>query len=250
MGLSAKDSRIYYVPHTCPIRLNGTAPSRGGGSFSASGSGGNGRQRFSEQVTRIELTPSVYQRKYGHDKSYGCQDVCSGVKSWDGVVSAKVASGNRPFTLTAGDTVWFRIYPLGIACGHPIQGYGVIDSDPITMNLENGEPVEHVYRFSSKGKWRGLPHSSAKWGGYECECGGDESASASGSFSTLAARVTPMTGEQIALPTSTPVVAYQWNGNGWGVVLDEMVDGFAHGPAPTSPGTFVGELKFVECIVG
>jgi hypothetical protein len=262
MGLSAKDSRIFYIPHSCPIKLNGSAPGGGG-----SGSGGGGKRRFSEQVTRIELTPAVYQRKYGHDKSYGTQDVCSGIKSWDGVVTTKVADGERPFSLTAGDTVWLRVYPIGIACGHPIQGYGVIDSDPITMNLENGEPVEHVYRFSSKGKWKGLPRSNAKWGGYECECnngasgsgswsGGYSGGSTSGGGSTSIEGMevdsaTPNATEaNVQTPASLPITAYQWTGQAWSKVLDESRGGFVPGPAPTEPGTFAGQLFFVECVVG
>lgn len=163
MGLSAKDSRIYYMSPECPIDLSGTPPD------SISGSGNLGS--FYEQVTRIEINPTVSQRKYAHDKSYGTQDVCSGIKSWDGSISTRIASGTNACTFSAGDIVWIVVYPLGVACGSPIQGYAVIDSDPIVMNIENGEPVEHNYRFSSKGLWTGFVNDGQVWGGFECECG-------------------------------------------------------------------------------
>ena len=47
-----------------------------------------------------------------------------------------------------------------------------------------------------------------------------------------------------------PVTAYQWNGTAWAVVYDECKGEFVQGPAPTAPGTYAGELKFVEGIIG
>lgn len=255
MGLSAKDSRIYLMDHDCPERLDGTVPT--GLLYS-----------FWEQVTRIEVTPAVYQRKYLHDKSFGANDVCSGGKSWDGSITTKIGSGSNPFTLTAGDIVWLRVYPVGPACHHPIQGYAVIDSDPIICNLENGDPVEHNYRYSSKGLWTGLP--ARTWGGYECACGGSDSAitgASQSSFAPAAARPlgipvddpeggtvahateVPVAGPRI--PTHLPVTVYQWNGTVWLPSYDECREGFVPGAAPDAqakPGTFVGEMLFVPCV--
>jgi hypothetical protein len=242
MGLSAKDSRVYLIPKTCPIRLNGSTPS-------------GARFRLSEQVTRIEITPSVYQRKYGHDKSYGANDVCSGIKSWDGSITTKVASGTSPFTLSAADTVWIRVYPMGVVCRHPLQGYASIDSDPIVINLENGEPVEHNYRYSSKGLWKGFPNDAQPWGGYECQCvggsGSEGGSGASGSVSggvSLSGEARPKAAKDELL--HTPVTAYQWNGTEWIPVYDECREGFARGPVPVDAGAFVGQLQFVECQIG
>jgi len=236
MGLSAKDSRIYYVAIDCPVLLDGTSPSDPTG------------LTFSEQVVRIEITPSVYQRKYGHDKSFGANDVCSGIKSWDGNITTKVADSITPFSFTAGDVVWLRIWPLGRQCGGPIQGYASIDSDPVVCNLENGEPVEHNYRYSSKGLWKGILGRGTT-GRYECEC----SSGAAGSIFEGAAVGSAAVPEVIpaGLPAHTPITAYQWNGAAWLPAYDECHNGFAPGPAldPVSqPGKFVGELAFVECV--
>jgi hypothetical protein len=233
MGLSAKDSRVFYVPIDCPVLLGGATPAAGSTPLA-----------FSEQVTRIEITPSVYQRKYGHDKSFGANDVCSGVKSWDGSLTTKVAEGAHPFTFTAGDTVWLRIWPIGVDCGGAIQGYAVIDSDPVVMNLENGEPVEHNYRYSSKGRWKGILGSGTP-GRWECECG-SESSVGSGSF-----MATPAAEDTVAVPVHAPQTAYQWTGSVWLPVYNECREGFAIGPVPdasTQPGTYVGALLFVPCV--
>lgn len=276
MGLSAKDSRVFYVPHHCKINLNGKPPS-------------GKRRPMSEQVTRIELTPSVYQRKYGHDKSHGTQDVCSGIKSWDGSISTKVADTERPLTFSAGDTVWVRVYPIGTKCKHPLQGYGVIDNDPIVCNLENGEPVEHNYRFSSKGRWTGFPNGGKPWGGFECKCGnggggggggtegsqgggsdggGSDGASGGGGWSGGgggsggggdsgggggggsggggSANVAGLPAD-LHIPTHDPLTVYQWNGSAWITSYNECRDGFLPGAAPDEAGSFVGQMAFVHC---
>lgn len=240
MGLSAKDSRVYWISRTCPISLNGTAPT-------------GAKTAFSEQVLRIEVTPSVYQRKYGHDKSFGAQDVCSGIKSWDGSLTTRVASGTNPFSFSAGDILWLKVYPIGLRCAKVIQGYGVIDQDPIVMNLENGDPVEHNYRFSSKGKWLGL--SNRRWGGYECECAagsGSGSLISSYSFSSLAESAAAHAQPSVTtLPDTpiTPVTVYQWKGASWDVIHDECVAGYVHGEAPSAPPTDPTNPDLLVCIV-
>jgi len=232
MGLSAKDSRIFLINPTCPIKLNGTPPTDSSTSH-----------EFSEQVTRIELTPSVFERKYGHDKSEGWQDVTAGTKSCDGSITTKVADGSKPFTLSAGDVAFIRVWPIGPECGHKIQGYASITSDPIVMNLENGEPVEHNYRFSSKGKWTGLP-GSAVWGGFECQCGNGPG----GSGGDVPAVAGAVGWSELTVP-KVPVIGHQWDSKAWAEVYNECVEGFTAGPAPTEPGHYQGELVFVDCQV-
>ena len=227
MGLSSKDSTIYFMLPTCPIKLDGSAPE----GFL------NDRLQFSEEVTRIEINPAVYQRKYGHDKSFGAQDVCSGIKNWDGSITTKIAKTGQCATLSAGDIAFISVYPLGLNCTKPIQGYLSIDSDPLIMNLENGDPVEHNYRYSSKGMWTGFVNSGMQWGGFECGCSSGAAASVPGSAGPWAVEA-----------AHTPVTAYQWNGSVWVQVYDEAEGKFLTGPMPQTPGTYQGQLEFVPCV--
>ena len=100
MGLSGKDSRVFYIPLDCPVKLDGTTPS-------------GDRLGLYEQVTRIEITPSVSQRKYAHDKSFGTQDVCSGIKSWDETMKL-LKAGWRQGKLELGGAGWRRNPATGI----------------------------------------------------------------------------------------------------------------------------------------
>ena len=239
MGNSAKDSRLYFLPPACPIKLNGEKPS---GTL----------LRFYEQVVRIEINPSVYQRKYGHDKSEGCQDVCSGIKSWDGSITTRLNENNAKRSLVAGDVVWLECWPLGDSCGDPLHGYASIDTDPIVMNLENGDPVEHNYRYSSKGKWANASHAP---GTYACGCNAGEDGGGSGGSGWFGSGGGGGDSEfglpadaAIAVPHQTPVTGYQWNGTAWIQVYDECEGAYVQGPQPTTPGTFQGELRLVPCL--
>jgi hypothetical protein len=55
---------------------------------------------------------------------------------------------------------------------NPIYGVAGIDSTPLSVVLENGEPISATYRFTSKGPWGGLANAVTKgdddpWGGFE-----------------------------------------------------------------------------------
>ena len=242
-GQSARCSRVFYRPVDCPIKLDGTPPA------------GTNRW-FSEQVTRIEINEQVYVRKYGHDKSFCAQDATMGIISWDGTLTTMVQCNSRPFSFHAGQILWLAVYPLGTGRANAkIEGYAVIERAPTTMNLENGEPVSRSYTYCSKGWWN-IPEGVS--GTFDCcNCceghgggggdgsGGDGSGSdgsGSGGGGSMAVVETEV--------AHAPVTAYQWNGTAWAVVYDECKGEFVQGPAPTAPGTYAGELKFVAGIIG
>jgi len=231
-GASAKCSKIFLLPPDCTngILLNGTAPS-------------GTTQWFNEQVTRIEVRPRVTSRVYGHDKSYCCQDEVSGIYSWDGSIQTRAqccpGSPGIPFSLYAGALAWLQIWPLGSTeTAAPIAGYARITDDPIMMNLETGDPVEHNYTYVSKGLWT-LP--AGLTGYVNCcvctECG------TGGMGEEIEAEPEP------GLLDSDPVTVYKWTDKGeWVVAFDELPPGFVRGLAPTEHGKKDGEMKFVKCI--
>jgi len=241
-GQSARCSRVFFLDINCDnLKLDGTPP--------------DGVLRyFSEQVTRIEVNSRVSVRKYGHDKSFCAQDSTPGLASWDGSLTTKVQCNDNPFTVHAGQYIWLSVFPMG--WGHwnsNIAGYAMIEADPIICNLENGDPVEHNYTFSSKGWWK-MPHGIH--GTFDCcDCCGGSGGAPGGSASSGGApgsRASNGASELIELSkfTHVPVTAYQWNGSTWLSVLDECRDGFTHGPAPTEPGSYAGQLSFIPCVVG
>ena len=250
-GASSRCSRVYYLPPNCSdLVLDGTPPS--------------GALRWlHEQVTRIEINSQVSVRKYGHDKSYCAQDSTTGLRSWDGTLTTKVQCMDNAFSLHAGQIIWLSIYPLGLgtvqSSAQPLEGYALIERDPIVCNLENGDPVEHNYTFSSKGLWNipagvegtfdccGCCEAGAGGGGGGSGGGGSGGSGGSGGGGSAAipAEVAGLDGY-----VHTPVTAYQWNGTAWISVLDECHGGFIPGPEPTTPGTFAGQMTFVECEIG
>lgn len=243
-GQSARCSKIFFAPPDCAdgIKLDGSPPTSETSNW------------FSEQVTRIEIRSMVASRKYGHDKSFCAQDTTKGIASWNGSIQTKVQCVPTPFSFYAGATVWLSIFPLGVtnASGEApcISGYAEIDEDPIIMNLENGDPVEHNFTYSSKGWWN-LPAGID--GTFDCcgccGTGGMETRRPNlrGSENLEGSVFAPGALERSLL--STPRTVYQWTPNGeWKVALDESSGRFMPGPMPSEPGTFPGEMKFVNCV--
>ena len=233
MGQSARCSKIFWLAPTCPIVLDGTPPATGTLAY------------FSEQVTRIEIRSQVASRKYGHDKSYCAQDTTKGIASWNGSIQTKAQCVSPPFSFFAGATIWLCIYPLGTTNGSNvtpcISGYAEIEEDPIIMNLENGDPVEHNYTYSSKGWWN-LP--TGMTGTFDCcKC-----CCTSGMDAEEESELINGT----SLLDSDPVTVYKWTDAGnWAIAFDELPPGFVHGPTPnarTEQGKKAGELRFVKCI--
>lgn len=227
-GASAKCSRLFFIPPDCSggIKLDGTAPS-------------GTAQWFNEQVIKIEIRAKVSSRQYGHDKSYCSQDAVPGINSFDGTIQTRIQCCSTPFSLFAGDTAWLQVYPLGQngANTTPIAGYALITEDPVIMNLENGDPVEHNYSYVSKGLWTG---PTGVDGVFDCcDCCGDSGAD----FSPA---------PEPSMLDSDPVTVYRWTAGGeWSIAFDELPPGFVRGPAPdpkTDAGKSTTDLRFVKCV--
>ena len=229
-GASAKCSRIFLIPPYCNagLLLNGVRP-------------GGTAVWLNEQVTRIEVRPKVAMKTYGHDKSCGAQDETAGIDSYDGTIQTRVQCCTVPLSIGAGNLAWIQVYPLGQTNGDPVEGYARITEDPIIMNLENGDPVEHNYTYSSKGWWN-LP--TGMTGTFDCcKC-----CCTSGMDAEEESELINGT----SLLDSDPVTVYKWTDAGnWAIAFDELPPGFVHGPTPnamTAQGKKAGELRFVKCI--
>lgn len=239
-GASARCSKIFALQPDCDdLVLDGTPPS------------GN-LLYFSEQVIRISINEEVSSRRYGHDKSFCAQDATPGLASWNGEITTFLQCVTNPISLRAGQIVWLDVWPLGTnTAAARIAGYAMIDSSPISMTLENGQPVERNYRFSSKGWWI-VPEGVH--GTFDCCncCGVDttdpylESAALQGFESGLLPQGLP----EVSQPPAIPYTVYQWGGEDWILTYSECRDGFVPGEAPTkdAPGAFQGEMKFVACL--
>lgn len=145
-------------------------------------------------VTRFEITFSAFKREFGHDKSYGWQDVVYGIKRGEGTINFNYASGMSSLNLGPGDKVPVLLYPDGPGCQDPIWGWAGIDSIAVTSVQENGEPVSGTMRFVTVGRWAGLPNDDRGWGGFECECSGGSGGSEP-EAAPLAAPTVPASGQ-------------------------------------------------------
>ena len=228
-GASAKCSRIFLIPPYCNagLLLNGVRP-------------GGTAVWLNEQVTRIEVRPKVAMKTYGHDKSCGAQDETAGIDSYDGTIQTRVQCCTVPLSIGAGNLAWIQVYPLGQTNGDPVEGYARITEDPIIMNLENGDPVEHNYTFVSKGQWN-FPQGMIGFEGCceACNC-------ANGQVQGILDEPEP------ALLDSDPVTVYKWNGSGWAISYSEMPAGYVMGPAPDAatdkPKSELDTMRFVKCV--
>lgn len=90
--------------------------------------------------TRAQLT------SYPHSESGGCDDVSIGSKSVVGTVDVKLTEC-VPFA--AGTIVKLFLYSAAIH----LSGLAVIESTPIGVRVDGGEPIVASYRFRSKLPW-------------------------------------------------------------------------------------------------
>lgn len=132
-----------------------------------------------DEVTRFTIDDSVQNRKYGHDKSFGWQDVCAGVRSFainiDAFWKPKTVAGSFDEICGAGKVVYLALYPLGEdeeACHEAWAGYAMFERITRTNDFERGDPVSYRATLASKGPWTG-PDNVTQWGGLECtDCSG------------------------------------------------------------------------------
>ena len=114
------------------------------------------------EVTQWEIEDKAKLTSYSHSDSGGFDDVCVGTYSITGSFDLKlkymgaVGSGtdgldvaDLGFPLYAGSVVWLDLNSAAIG----VSGYGVIESLPISVKVDGGEPISATYRFRSKGPW-------------------------------------------------------------------------------------------------
>jgi hypothetical protein len=165
MAISGMMGQVWYVDDECP-----TATCAAGWGAPTSGQ----ETCVPDEVTRFTIDDSVQNRKFGHDKSFGWQDVCAGVRSFainlDAMWKPKVIAGSFDTIAGAGKVLYLVLYPLGAdaqSCHEPWAGYAMIERISRTNELERGEPFSYRATLASKGPWTG-PENNANWGGFEC----------------------------------------------------------------------------------
>lgn len=168
MGLSGSRGKVFYVDHGCPV-VNCTT-----GVWTAPAGAGSAGTCWTDEVTKFTIVESVQSKKYGHDKSAGCQDVCAGTWSAETTLDAMLipAAGNQA-RLHAGKVLWLQMFPAGITgeCSTPVEGYAMIERISYTYDLETGLPISYTATVASKGPWSGLgPFADNLIGGFECTC--------------------------------------------------------------------------------
>jgi hypothetical protein len=166
MGMSGMKGQVYYVDDQCPDSdCDGwDAPTTDSATC------------LQDEVIRFVIEDSVYKREYGHDKSFGWQDVCAGIRRFGITLEAmwrnKAGGSAVDEILYAGRVLYLLLYPLGVdgsTCATPLAGYALIDRVTKTHDQERGEPISYSCTLSSKGPWTG-PSTGVNWGGFECEC--------------------------------------------------------------------------------
>ena len=163
MGISGMKGQVYYVNSECPTNdCDGwDAPSLGAATC------------LEDEITKFTVVDSVQKREYGHDKSFGWQDVCAGTRKFainmDAVWKPKAAGIDE--LLYAGRVLYLLLYPLGADCDivDPMSGYALIDQVSKEYDQETGKPISYTCQVSSKGPWTGVGVGTA-WGGFECDC--------------------------------------------------------------------------------
>lgn len=238
-GQSARCSRVFFLAPNCDsLVLDGTEPT---GLLSY----------FSEQVVRIAVNQQISSREYAHDKSFCAQDSTPGIMSWNGEITTRVQCNTTPFSFRAGLIMWLDVWPLGVARADArIAGYAMLKTDPIVMNIENGDPVEHNYSYTSKGWWK-IPTGVS--GTFDCcNCCAATPSSASSEAEPETSFQGGFATELAAATHSTPYTVYQWDDpeRTWVVVMDECREGWLRGPAPSGPPAFPAQASFnpIPCV--
>ena len=157
MGFSGMKGRVYAINTHCPRTLNGAPPS-------------GKAVLWVDEVTRFQVNESAQKREYGHDKSFGWQDLVYGTKRCEITLDATIHRARHGPILKSGMVLYLVLRPLGMSCGGRMGGWAGIDRVSYTVDQNTGEPVSYTITMSSKGKWREL--SPKEWGGFECGCGG------------------------------------------------------------------------------
>ena len=168
MGLAGFKGKIWMIPVTCPVHLDGKPPE-------------GTSQAMADQVTMFTFTEQVEMARRGHNKSHGAKDAIAGTWSADISVTAMrvpVQEGSSHYgnVMGAGRVVYLNLFPFGTNtgdsndnCDAPISGYAVVERVSTPVNIDAGTPVEYTATLVSKGMWKG--HFGAhEWGGFECDC--------------------------------------------------------------------------------
>lgn len=165
MGVSGMKGQVYYINSSCPTTsCTGWSTAPGGGTC------------FQDEITRFVIEDSVTKREYGHDKSFGWQDVVAGTRRFGITMDAMwvpkgAVSGDIDELLYAGKVLFLELYPTGVGsdCDTPYKGFAMIDRVTKTHDIERGTPISYSCTLSSKGPWTG-PSTGTAWGGFECDC--------------------------------------------------------------------------------
>ncbi len=162
MGVSGMMGKVYYIDDQCPISTCAEWAAPTGAS-----------NCWTDEVTRFTIVDSVNKREYGHDKSFGWQDVVAGIRrlgiTLDGMLRSRTGSEEAVQPLRAGRVVYLQLYPSGVNCSTPLQGYAMVDQISYTYDQERGDPISYTMTLSSKGPWIGFV-DTGDWGGIECAC--------------------------------------------------------------------------------
>jgi hypothetical protein len=166
MGFSGMKGEVYHMNAHCPHVMDGTAP--------------NGDElKWADEVTRFVLTESVAKREFGHDKSFGFQDVVTGTRAAEVTLDAVSRFQYQSINgYHAGMIMYLILYPFGadnanesVGCSAlSVSGYFMVERVSVSTDLDRGDPVSYTMTLTSHGPLFNKAIGNENWGGFECGC--------------------------------------------------------------------------------
>lgn len=102
------------------------------------------------QVTKWTFEPSAPIHKWASNSTGGYKAAVSGPKDGKGTIETKV---DTDILWTVGQSVTLIL--RGPTSGDNITVPALISSAPVTVDIDNGEPIGSTYSFESNGAWTG-----------------------------------------------------------------------------------------------
>jgi len=103
------------------------------------------------EVTKWTFEPSAIIHKYASNNTAGHKAAVAGVRDGKGTIETKVHTNTL---WTAGQSVTLILE--GPTSGDTITVPAVIATTPVSVDIDNGEPVASTYTFEANGAWTSI----------------------------------------------------------------------------------------------
>jgi len=103
------------------------------------------------EVTKWTFEPSAIVHKYASNNTAGHKAAVTGVRDGKGTIETKVHTNTL---WTAGQSVTLILE--GPTSGDTITVPAVIATTPVSVDIDNGEPVASTYTFEANGAWTSI----------------------------------------------------------------------------------------------